>query len=126
MVESGSAMVDVLICDDSRFMRLMLSRIIRKMGYRVVGEASNGLEAVEKYKQLKPDLVTLDIVMSKLDGIRALKQIKSFDPEARVIMVTAIGNQAMVLSAMRFGAKEFIVKPFKQNEVIQAIHRALE
>ena len=119
-------MARVLICDDSRFMRIMLARIMKKMGHVVVGEATNGLEAVELYKQHKPDLVTLDIVMTKLDGIRALKQIKEFDPQAKVIMVTAIGNQAMVFSAMKYGAKEFLVKPFKLNQVINAVNKALQ
>ncbi len=118
-------MARILICDDARFMRLMLSRIISKMGHEVVGEASNGEEAVQMYHDLKPDIITLDVVMPKMDGLNALRRILAIDPEAKVLMVTAIGNQTMVLNAMRLGAREYVVKPFRIGEVVRAVNKLL-
>lgn len=113
----------VLIVDDAAFMRIKLRDILEKNGYEVAGEAENGVEAVEKYKELNPDIVTLDITMPEMDGVDALKQIKAFDPNAAVLMCSAMGQQSMVMDAIRAGAKDFIVKPFDTERVIQAIDK---
>jgi len=102
----------VLIVDDAAFMRMMIKDILEKNGYNVVGEAENGSVAVEKYKELTPDLVTMDITMPEKDGIQALKEIKEIDPSATIIMCSAMGQQAMVIDAIQAGAKDFIVKTF--------------
>src|SRR5690625_1393649 len=98
----------VLIVDDAAFMRMMIKDILEKNGYEVVGEAQNGVEAVEKYEELSPDLVTMDITMPEMDGIEALKKIQEINPEATVIMCSAMGQQAMVIDAIQAGAKDFI------------------
>lgn len=115
----------ILIVDDAAFMRMMIKDILSKNGFEVVGEANDGLQAIEKYKELNPDLVTMDITMPEMDGITALKEIKSFDPEAKVIMCSAMGQQAMVIDAIQAGAKDFIVKPFQPDRVIEAISKTL-
>lgn len=115
----------VMIVDDAAFMRMMIKDILVKNGYDVVGEAANGAEAVEKYKELKPDLVTMDITMPEMDGVAALKEIKKLDPNARVVMCSAMGQQAMVIDAIQSGAKDFIVKPFQNDRVIEAIRKAV-
>ncbi len=115
----------ILIVDDAAFMRMMIKEILTKNNFTVVGEASDGLQAVEKFKELNPDLVTLDITMPEMDGIAALKEIKKIDPNARVIMCSAMGQQAMVIEAIQAGAKDFIVKPFQADRVIEAIRKAL-
>lgn len=115
----------VLIVDDAAFMRMMIKEILSKNGYTVVGEASDGAQAVEKYKELGPDLVTMDITMPEMDGITALKEIKKLDPNARIIMCSAMGQQAMVIDAIQAGAKDFIVKPFQADRVIEAIKKTL-
>jgi two-component system chemotaxis response regulator CheY len=115
----------VLIVDDAAFMRMMIKEILSKNGYSVVGEASDGAQAVEKYKELGPDLVTMDITMPEMDGITALKEIKKMDPNARVIMCSAMGQQAMVIDAIQAGAKDFIVKPFQADRVLEAIKKTL-
>ncbi|MGN7470222.1 MULTISPECIES: response regulator [Brevibacillus] len=115
----------VLIVDDAAFMRMMIKEILSKNGYSVVGEASDGAQAVEKYKELGPDLVTMDITMPEMDGITALKEIKKLDPNARVIMCSAMGQQAMVIDAIQAGAKDFIVKPFQADRVLEAIKKTL-
>lgn len=103
----------------------MLKDIITKAGLTVAGEAENGLVAVEKYKELKPDITTLDITMPEKDGISALKEIIAFDPSAKVIMCSAMGQQSMVIEAIQSGAKDFVVKPFKPERVIEAINKTL-
>lgn len=103
----------ILIVDDAAFMRMMLKDILTKNGYEVVGEAENGAKAVEKYGELKPDLVTMDITMPEMDGISALKNIRSIDSNAKVVMCSAMGQQAMVIEAIQVGARDFIVKPFQ-------------
>lgn len=113
----------ILITDDAAFMRMILKDIIVKAGYDVVAEASNGQEAVEKYKELKPDFVTMDITMPVMDGIQAIKEIKAVDPNAKVIVCSAMGQQAMVIEAIQAGAKDFIVKPFQSNRVIEALQK---
>ncbi|MDQ0214291.1 two-component system chemotaxis response regulator CheY [Oikeobacillus pervagus] len=115
----------ILIVDDAAFMRMMVKDILSKNGYEVVGEAADGAQAVEKYKELTPDLVTMDITMPEKDGISALKDIKAHDPNAKVIMCSAMGQQAMVIDAIQAGAKDFIVKPFQADRVIEAISKAL-
>ncbi|TGU66284.1 response regulator, partial [Mesorhizobium sp. M00.F.Ca.ET.186.01.1.1] len=102
-----------------------IKEILSKNGYSVVGEASDGAQAVEKYKELGPDLVTMDITMPEMDGISALKEIKKLDPNARVIMCSAMGQQAMVIDAIQAGAKDFIVKPFQADRVLEAIKKTL-
>ncbi|HZG15090.1 MAG TPA: response regulator [Candidatus Bathyarchaeia archaeon] len=115
----------VLIVDDAAFMRMMIKEILTKNGFTVVGEASDGAQALEKYKELGPDLVTMDITMPEMDGITALKEIRKIDPNARIIMCSAMGQQAMVIDAIQAGAKDFIVKPFQADRVIEAIKKTL-
>ena len=114
-------MIKILIIEDAAFMRVMLKDIIAKAGLTVVGEVENGMEALDKYKELRPDVTTLDITMPEKDGLTALKEIMAFDPEAKVIMCSAMGQQAMVLDAIQSGARDFVVKPFKPERVIEAI-----
>ena len=116
---------NILICDDAAFMRLMIKDILTKNGYNVAGEAENGLKAVEKYNELKPDLVLMDITMPEMDGIQALKTIKSGDPSAMVIMCSAMGQQAMVIESIQAGAKDFIVKPFQAERVLEAVKKVV-
>ena len=106
-------------------MRMMIKDILTKNGYEVVGEAENGLVAVNLYKELKPDLVTMDITMPEMDGISAVKAIKQLDPGAKIIMCSAMGQQMMVMEAIQAGARDFIVKPFQQERVLQAVKKAL-
>lgn len=117
--------VKVLIVDDAAFMRMMIKDILEKNGYEVVGQASNGLQAVELFKAEKPDVVTMDITMPDMDGIEAVKTIKSFDPNAKIIMCSAMGQQTMVMDAIRAGAKDFIVKPFQADRVLEAIKKVV-
>ena len=115
----------ILIVDDAAFMRMMVKDILTKNGYDVVGEAENGEIAIEKYKELNPDLVTMDITMPEMDGISAVKEIKKINPKAKIIMCSAMGQQAMVVDAIQAGAKDFIVKPFQPDRVIEAVSKAL-
>lgn len=115
----------ILIVDDAAFMRMMIKDILTKNGFEVVGEANDGAQAIEKYKELNPELVTMDITMPEMDGITALKEIKKIDPNAKVIMCSAMGQQAMVIDAIQAGAKDFIVKPFQADRVIEAIKKTL-
>jgi two-component system chemotaxis response regulator CheY len=115
----------VLVVDDAAFMRMMIKDILTKNGYDVVGEAENGADAVVKYRELTPDLVTLDITMPEMDGLAALKEIRSFDSNAKVIMCSAMGQQAMVIDAIQAGAKDFIVKPFNAERVIEAVSKTV-
>jgi two-component system chemotaxis response regulator CheY len=115
----------VLIVDDAAFMRMMLRDILAKNGFEVVGEADNGKVAVQMYGELKPDVVTMDITMPEMDGIAAVKEIKASDPAAKVVMVSAMGQQAMVIEAIRSGAADFIVKPFQPDRVLEALGKAL-
>ena len=116
-------MAKVLIADDAAFMRMMLRDILTKNGHEVIGEACNGNEALERYKELKPDVVTMDITMPECDGISALKNIKAFDAKAKVIMCSAMGQQQMVLDAVTSGASDFIVKPFQPDKVVEALSK---
>ncbi|WP_404452630.1 response regulator [Virgibacillus necropolis] len=116
----------ILIVDDAAFMRMMIKDILSKNGFEVVGEAQDGAEAIERYNELTPDLVTMDITMPEMDGITSLKKIKETNPEAVIIMCSAMGQQAMVIDAIQAGAKDFIVKPFQADRVIEAIQKALD
>ena len=116
---------NILICDDAAFMRMMIKDILTKNGYNVVGEAENGLKAVEKYSETKPDLVLMDITMPEMDGMQALKKIKELDSGATVIMCSAMGQQAMVIESIQAGAKDFIVKPFQADRVIEAVKKVV-
>ena len=115
----------ILIVDDAAFMRMMIKDILTKNGYDVVGEAENGVKAVEKYKELMPNLVLMDITMPELDGIQAVKQIKAYDSSAKIVMCSAMGQQAMVIESIQAGAKDFIVKPFQAERVIEAIQKVI-
>jgi two-component system chemotaxis response regulator CheY len=117
--------IKVLIVDDAAFMRMMIKDILTKNGFEVVGEAENGAKAVEKYQELRPDLTTMDITMPEMDGITAVKQIKKIDPNAKVIMCSAMGQQAMVIEAIQAGARDFIVKPFQPDRVLEALRKAV-
>ncbi len=116
---------NILICDDAAFMRMMIKDILTKNGYTVAGEAENGAKAVEKYAELKPDLVLMDITMPEMDGIQALKKIKAADANASVIMCSAMGQQAMVIESIQSGAKDFIVKPFQADRVLEAVRKVV-
>jgi len=115
----------VLICDDADFMRTMVGEILRRAGFEVVGEAETGLQAIERYKQLRPDLVTMDIVMPDLGGIEAVREICKYDPHAKILMCSAMGQQALVHEAIEAGAKDFVVKPFQPSHVLEAVQRVL-
>lgn len=115
----------ILIVDDAAFMRMMIKDILTKNGYEIAGEAENGVKAIEKYTETKPDLVMLDITMPEMDGIEALKRIKKLDPDSNIIMCSAMGQQAMVIESIQAGAKDFIVKPFQAERVLEAVKKAL-
>ena len=116
---------NILICDDAAFMRMMIKDILTKNGYTVAGEAENGVKAVEKYNDVNPDLVLMDITMPEMDGIEALRKIKEQDPSAVVVMCSAMGQQAMVIESIQAGAKDFIVKPFQPDRVLEAVSKVL-
>ena len=118
-------MANILIVDDAAFMRMMIKDILSKNGYTVIGEAENGLKAVEKYKELGPDLVIMDITMPEMDGIQAVKQIKALNSAAKVIMCSAMGQQAMVIESIQAGARDFIVKPFQADRVVEAVKKVI-
>jgi two-component system, chemotaxis family, chemotaxis protein CheY len=115
----------VLVCDDAIFMRTMISDILSQAGFDVVGEAESGIQAVTKYRELKPDLVTMDIVMPDMGGIEAVREICKADPEAKILMCSAMGQQALVVEAIQAGAKDFVVKPFQPSRVLEAVQRVL-
>ena len=116
-------MKKIMIVDDAAFMRLTIKNMLKKSPHVVIGEAENGRAAIERYKELGPDIVTMDITMPELDGLSALKEIIRMDPGARVIMVSAMGQETMVREAIVSGAKGFIVKPFKEEGILSAIDR---
>ncbi|MGI6778767.1 MAG: response regulator [Acetivibrionales bacterium] len=115
----------VLIVDDAAFMRMMIKDILTKNGYEVVGEAENGARAVEKYKELVPDLVIMDITMPEVDGIQAVKEIKKINSDSMIIMCSAMGQQAMVIESIQAGARDFIVKPFQAERVLEAVKKVI-
>ena len=118
-------MARVLVVDDAAFMRKMVSDALTKGGHEVVGEAGDGVEAVARYQQLRPEVTTLDITMPEKDGLAALKEIIAFDPAARVIMCSALGQESKVLESIKAGARDFVVKPFQADRVLEAIGKAL-
>lgn len=115
----------VLIVDDAAFMRMAIRTILERNGFEVVGEAENGMEGIKKYKETRPDVVTMDITMPELAGIDAMKIIMSLDPRAKIIMISAMGQEVMVKEAIIQGAKSFIIKPIKEDHVVQTINRVL-
>ncbi len=115
----------VLVCDDAIFMRTMISDILSGAGYDVVGEAETGVQAIERYRELKPDLVTMDIVMPDMGGIDAVREICKGDANAKILMCSAMGQQALVVEAIQAGAKDFVVKPFQPSRVLEAVQRVL-
>ena len=115
----------VLVCDDALFMRAMIRQILEQAGYEVVAEAEDGHQAVDKYKQCKPDLVTMDIVMPNMGGIDTVREIVQIDPKARILICSAMGQDALASEAMDAGAKEYIVKPFQSVHILEAAERAL-
>ncbi len=123
--EKGMAK-SVLICDDAAFMRMMIRDILTKNGFVVAAEAENGVKAIEKYQETHPDLVLMDITMPEMDGIQALKEIRKLNANAQVVMCSAMGQQAMVIESIQAGARDFIVKPFQADRVIDAVRKALE
>lgn len=116
-------MKKVLIVDDAAFMRLSLKTLLEKNGFKVIGEAENGLVGVRKFKELKPDIVTMDITMPEMDGVQALKEIISIDPNAKIVMISALGQEPHVKESVLSGAKGFIVKPFKEEYLIKALRK---
>ncbi|NLM03880.1 MAG: response regulator [Clostridiales bacterium] len=116
---------NILIVDDAAFMRMMIKDVLTKNGFNVVGEAENGVKAVEKFKELNPNLTIMDITMPEMDGIQAVREIKKIDPNANIVMCSAMGQQAMVIEAIQAGAKDFIVKPFQVDRVIEAVKKAI-
>ncbi len=116
-------MKKVLIVDDAAFMRMAIKNILVKHNFEVIGEAENGLVAIGKYKDLKPDIVTMDITMPEMTGLEALKAIMTYDSNARVVMMSAMGQEQMVMEAVMNGAKAFIIKPFKEDHVIQTLNK---
>lgn len=115
----------VLVVDDAAFMRMMIKDILSKNGYEVAGEAENGKRAVEKYKEVSPDLVLMDITMPEMNGIEAVKAIRKVDSNAKIVMCSAMGQQAMVIECIQAGARDFIVKPFQADRVLEAVRRVV-
>ena len=113
----------VLIVDDTAFMRLSLKAMLEKNGFEVIGEAENGSVAVIKYKELRPDIVTMDITMPVMDGLQALKEIRQFDSNSKIVMISALGQESYVREAVMLGAKGFVIKPFKEDYVIQTLRK---
>ena len=118
-------MARILVCDDSAFMRMMLKKVLIADGHEIVGEAGDGMEAVQMYRQHKPDIATMDITMPKMDGIQAVTHIHKENPVARIVMVTALGQKAIITDALKAGASDFIVKPFDPEQVIETIRKVL-
>jgi len=115
----------ILVVDDAAFMRMMIKDVLSKNGYEILGEAENGQKAIEKFKELNPDLVIMDITMPEVDGIQAVKEIKKIDPNAKIIMCSAMGQQAMVIESIQAGARDFIVKPFQADRVVEAVKKVI-
>jgi len=116
----------ILLVDDAAFMRMMLKDILVNNGYQIIGEAENGAVAIDKYMELKPDITIMDITMPEMDGLQAVKEIRARDPQAKIVMCSAMGQQAMVIEAIQAGAKDFVVKPFQADRVLEAVAKALK
>lgn len=119
-------MATVLLVDDLAFIKMVQKEVLEANGHQIVGDAKDGLEAIEQYKRLHPDIIIMDITMPKMDGLNALKAIKNIDPSARVIVCSALGQQQLIIEAIKIGAKDFIVKPFKPPRLASAIEKALK
>jgi len=117
--------IKVLVVDDAIFMRSLIRDIFARSPFVIAGEAENGQEAIEMYKILRPDITTMDIVMPEVDGITALKEIMKFDPQAKVIMCSALGQESLIAESIEAGAKDFIVKPFQPNKVLKVVRSVL-
>lgn len=115
----------VLIVDDAIFMRRMISDILKKEGFEICGEAGTGTQAVQMYRELQPDLVTMDIIMPDMSGIDAVREIIKEFPNAKILMVSAMGQQSLVVEAIQAGAKDFVVKPFQPSRVLESVNRVL-
>lgn len=118
-------MTKVLITDDAAFMRMQLKDILTKLNLDVIGETANGKEAIQKCKDLQPDLITMDITMPEMDGVDAVKEIRSINPNVKIIMCSAMGQQSMVMDAIKAGANDFIVKPFTPERIKEAVEKVL-
>jgi two-component system, chemotaxis family, chemotaxis protein CheY len=116
----------ILLVDDAMIIRLILRKILTEAGFEIAGEASNGAEAIRKYQEVKPDLVTMDITMPEMGGIKALKAIREIDPNAKVVICSAMGQKSLIIEAMEAGALNFIAKPFDEAKVIETIQKALQ
>ena len=123
-LQKEMGMATLLVVDDAAFMRMRCSKLLVDNGYQVV-EASNGVDAVKKYQEVRPDGVLLDITMPEMDGLAALKEIRKIDPDARVAMVTAMGQQSLVIDALKSGARDFVIKPFQSDRVLNAVKKML-
>ena len=119
-------MAKIMVVDDAAFMRMMVKDTLSKGGYTDVCEASDGVEALQLYKDTKPELVLMDITMPNMDGLEALKEIKAYDADATVVMCSAMGQETMVIEAIKSGAKDFIVKPFKPNRILDTVSKILD
>lgn len=119
-------MANILIVDDAHFMRETLRKILENGGHTVIGDAADGHEAIERYKELEPDLVTMDITMPHMNGVDALKEIRKWHQQAKVVVCSATGQQRVVVEAIESGAKDFIVKPFEENRVLETINRIVD
>lgn len=115
----------VLVVDDAAYMREMIKDVLNSHGYEIAGEAENGIDALERYKELKPDLVTMDIVMKERSGVDSVKELKKFDPDAKVLMISALGQQAMIVDAIQAGASGFVLKPFKPEVLMEEVKRII-
>ncbi len=118
-------MARVLVVDDAAFMRKVVGDVLERGGHEVAGEAGNGVDAVTRFRELKPEVVTLDITMPEKDGIEALKEIMALDPGAKVVMCSALGQESKVLESIKLGARDFVVKPFQPERVIEAVGKAV-
>lgn len=116
---------NILVCDDAAFMRMMIKDILIKNGYNIIGEAENGRKAIDQYRNLSPDLVLMDITMPEMNGIEALREIMRIDADAKIVMCSAMGQQAMVDETAQFGAKGFIMKPFHPEDVIETVKKVI-
>lgn len=116
----------ILVCDDSMFMRQKIKQLLEDAGYEVVGEAGTGVEAIAKYQELSPDLVTMDVVMPEKSGVDAVQEIMQGDAEARIIMCSALGQKKLVTDALQAGARDFVMKPFQEGQLLEAAERALQ
>lgn len=119
-------MAKILVTDDAAFMRMQLKDMLTKLGHEVIGEAANGLEAVQLNKELNPDLITMDITMPEMSGIEAVKEIRKTDQDVKIIMCSAMGQQGMVVEAIKAGAQDFIVKPFDAERITESLNKALD